>query len=132
MDPGVDQVLEVAAVLGPMRDFFDRGLDLAARDGDRAADLGDHHSAQSFLVALQRLGQLGQAVIAEIQIARPIGLVERPPCGTHGALHVGDGAVGCLACHLLAGRMDHVELRTTAGVLELAVDQHPLVAGQHP
>jgi hypothetical protein len=84
------------------------------------------------LVAVQRVGQLGQTVVAELQIARPVGLVERAPRRADGALHVGDGTVGCLTCHLFAGRVDHVELRTTARVLEFAVDQHPLVAGQHP
>ncbi len=42
-----------------------------------------------------------------------------------------DRAVGGLAGHLFAGRMDHVERRPAAGVLEFAVDEHPLVAGQH-
>ena len=76
--------------------------------------------------------QLGQAVVAEVQVARPVGLVERAPRRADRALHVVDRAVGGLAGDLFAGRMDHVELRAAAGVLQLAVDQHPLVAGQHP
>ncbi len=75
--------------------------------------------------------QLGQTVVAKVEIARPVRLVERPSCRADGTFHVGDGAVGGLARDLFAGWMDDVELRATAGVLELAVDQHPLVAGQY-
>ena len=83
------------------------------------------------LVSLERLVQLGEAVIAEVQITRPVGLVECPPRRPDRAFHVGDGPVGCLAGHLFAGRMDDVECRAAAGVLQFAVDEHPLVAGQY-
>ena len=125
------QVLEVAAVLGPVLDLLDRALDLAARHGDRAADLGDQDPAQPLLVALQRLVQLRQAVVAELEVARPVRLVERPPRRADRALHVRDRAIGGLPGDLLAGRVDHVEYRAAAGELQFAVDQHPLVAGQH-
>jgi hypothetical protein len=128
---GVDQVGEVLAMLGPVLDFLDRALDLAPAHRDRAADLGDQDPPQPLLVAVQRIVQLGQAVVTEVEIARPVGLVERAPRRADGTFHVGDGGVGRLTDHLFAGRVDHVEHRTAARMLEVAVDQHPLVAGQH-
>ncbi len=119
-------------MLGPVPDLLNRALDLAAGHRDRTADLGDQHPPEPLLVALERVVQLSQAVVAEVQIARPVGLVERPPGGSDGPLHVGDGAVGGLARDLLAGRVDHVEFRTAVGELQFAVDEHPLLAGQHP
>ena len=70
-------------------------------------------------------------MVAEVQIARPVGLVERPARRADCPFHVGDGAVGRLTGDLFAGRMDDVECRATAGGLQFTVDQHPLVAGQH-
>jgi hypothetical protein len=55
-------------MVGPVLDLLDRALDLAAADGDRAADLSDQDPAQALLVPLQRLGQLRQAVIAKIEV----------------------------------------------------------------
>ena len=127
----VDEVVEVLAVLGPVLDLLDRALDLAAGHRHRTADLGDQHPAQPLLVALQRLVQLGQAVVAELEVARPVGLVERAPRRADRARHVVDRAVGGPAGDLLAGRMDHIERRAAGGDLQLAVDQHPLVAGKH-
>ena len=101
------------------------------RHRDRAADLGDQDPAQPLLVAFQRVVQLGQAVVAELQIARPVGLVERPPRRADRARHVLDRAVGGLTGHLFAGRMDDVECRSAACELQFAVDEHPLVTGQH-
>ena len=101
------------------------------RHRDRAADLGDQDAAQPLLVAFQRVVQLGQAVVAELQISRPVGLVERPPRRADRTLHVLDRAVGRLTGHLFAGRMDDVECRSTACELQFAVNEHPLVAGQH-
>ena len=88
-------------------------------------------ATQPLLVAFQRVVQLGQAVVAELDVARPVGLVERPPRRADRAAHVLDGSVGGLTGDLLAGRMDDVECRATAGELQFAVDQHPLVTGQH-
>ena len=75
--------------------------------------------------------QLGEAVVAELEVARPVACVECPAGGADRALHVGDGAVGGPPRHFLAGRMDHVECRAAAGELQFAVDQHPLVTGEH-
>ncbi len=59
------------------------------RETDRRADLGDDLRAQLFLVLVERFLQLLQARLAERAIGRPAGLVERPPGGGDGALHVG-------------------------------------------
>ncbi len=131
MYAGVDEVLERPAVLGPVLDLLDRALDLRTGHRDRTADLGDQDAAQPLLVLFQRLVQLGQAVVAELEVARPVVCVERPPRRADRALHVGDGAVGRLPGHFLAGRVDDVECRAAAGELQFAVDQHPLVTGEH-
>src|SRR6478672_5998421 len=75
--------------------------------------------------------QLRQAVIAELEVACPLAVVERPTRRPDGASHVIDCSVGGLAGHLFAGGVDHVERRAAARVLQLAVDQHSLVAGQY-
>ncbi len=131
MYTGVNQVLEVLAMAGPVLDLFDRALDLAARHGDGTTDFGDQNPTQPLLVLLQRLVQLGQAVVAELEITRPLAGVECPPRRADRPLHVRDGAVGGLPRDLLAGRVDHVECRAAARQLQLAVDEHPLVAGQY-
>ena len=127
----VDQIVEVLAVLGPVGDFGDRALDLAAGDRDRAADLGDHDAAQPLFVAFQRLGELDQAVVAKVQVTRPVGGVERAPCRTDRASHVLDRAIGGLPGDLLAGRMDDIESGTAGGRLQFTVDEHAWFAGQH-
>lgn len=131
MQAGVHHVVEVAAVFGPELHLGDGALDLAAGDRHRAAHLGNQHPTQVLLVTFQRVVQLGQAVEPEVDVARPVRLVERPPGRTDGAGHVLDGAVGGLARDLFAGRMDDVEGCAAGGVLQFAVDQHALVAGQH-
>ena len=75
--------------------------------------------------------QLGQAVVAELQIARPVGLVERAARRPDGTCHVLDGSVRSLTRHLLGGRMDDIECRFAACDLQFAVDEHPLVTGEH-
>ena len=95
-----------------------------------AADLGDQ-DARPLLVAFQRVVQLGQAVIAELQISRPVGLVERPPRCPDRTRHVLDRSIGRLTGHLFAGRMNDVECRSTACDLQFAVNEHPLVTDQH-
>ena len=132
MHPGVDEVLEGFTVLGPMLYLIDRALDLAARHRNRTAHLGDEHSSQSVLVALQRVMQLRQAVVAELQVARPVRLIERAPRCSNCPRHVVDRSVGSLPGHLLTGRVDDVECGSAGGVLKFAIDKHPLVAGQHP
>ena len=86
---------------------------------------------KALLVAVQRFVQLGQAVIAEFQIARPVGLVERPAGRRDRACHVLDRPVGGPPGHLLTGRMDDIECRSAACVLQFTVDEHSLVTGEH-
>lgn len=52
--------------------------------------------------------ELGQAVIAEVEIAGPVGLVGRPPRGADRPTYVLDSAVGGRAGDLFAGRMDDI------------------------
>ena len=75
--------------------------------------------------------QLGQTVVAELDVARPVGLVERAPRRADRAGHVVDRAVGRLPGDLFAGRVDHIESRSAGGELQFAVDEHPLFTGQH-
>src|SRR4029078_11302671 len=78
--PVVDEALEGPSVLGPVLDLLDRALDLAARHRDGTAGLGDEDAPQPLPVESHRVVQLGQAVVAELQIPRPVGLVEGPAC----------------------------------------------------
>ena len=57
-------------------------------------------------------------------LRRPVGLVERAPCGGDGALHVVGRRVGDLAEHLLGGGVDVVEALARRGFDQLAVDEH--------
>lgn len=131
MHTGVDDVGELLTVLGPVFDLAERFLDLGAGHGDGTADLGHQDPAQPLLLGLQRVVQLHQTVVAELDVAAPVGLVEGSARGADGTLHVGHTAVGGLARNLLCRRIDHIECRAAAGVLELAVDEHAFVAGQH-
>ena len=96
VDAGVDQVVEVATVLGPVLDFGDRLLDLAAGHADRAPDLGHQHAAQPFLVPVQRVVQLHQTVEAELDVPGPVRVLECPPRRADRTLHVDDRGIGCL------------------------------------
>jgi hypothetical protein len=118
-------------MLGPVLDLFDRALNLAARHGDGASDLGDEDAAQPLLVLFERLVQLRKAVVAELEVARPVRRVERPARRPHRAPHVRDRAVGRLPGDFLAARVDHVKFRAAAGDLQFTVDEHPLFTGQH-
>ena len=84
------------------------------------------------LLRLQRVVQLGQAVVAELQIARPVGR-RRTPAAPRRPRAPCPSTVPSVAwpATCFAGRVDHVERRAAAGELQFAVDQHPLVAGQH-
>jgi hypothetical protein len=96
-----------------------------------AADLGDHDAPQPFLFFGQRLVRLVEAVVAELEIARPIASVERPPCRSRRPLHVCDRTVGGLPDYLFGRWMLDVEQSTGVGQSQRAVDERPLLAGQH-
>ena len=61
-----------------------------------AADLEDQLLAQLLALGLERVLQLLEAALAEGAVRRPVGLVEGPPGGGDGPLHVGRRRVGDL------------------------------------
>ena len=90
----------------------------------RAADLEDQLLAELLPLDLQCLLELLEAALAEGAVGSPVSLVEGPPGGVDGPMHVRLGRVRDLAEHRLRGRIDARErLRLTLD--ELAVDQHP-------
>src|SRR5256885_1019683 len=110
---------------GPEQTVGERRVELrAVREHEGRADLGDEFRAQLLLLAHDRLVQLLEAALAERAVGGPVGLVERPPGGGDGALHVVDGRVGDFAQHLLGGRVDVLEALAGGGFHQLAVDEH--------
>lgn len=114
-----------------MPDLLDGALDLRTGHRHRAPHLGDQDPAQTFGVVLQRGMQLRQAVMAEFEIARPIGAIEGTPGRFDRAGHIVDRAVHGLTDHLLIGRVNHVEHGAARRALKFTADQHPTVTGQH-
>ena len=110
---------------GQVRRVAQRGVELrAVGERDRAAHLGDQLVAQLLLLALDRLLQLQQALLAERVVGRPVGLVERAPRRGDGALHVVGRRVGDLTEDLLGGGVDVVEALPRRGFDQLTVDEH--------
>ena len=60
----------------------------------RAAHLEDELLAQLLVLGLERLVQLLEALLAEGVVGRPVGLVEGPPGGVDGPVHLGRRRVG--------------------------------------
>ena len=83
-----------------------------------------------FLVAFQRRVQLAEAVIAEVEVAAPVGLVESSTCRADRTRHIVDGSVCRLTGDEFGGRVDHIEQCAAGSELELPVDEHALFAGQ--
>ena len=77
----------------------------------------------------QRLLELAQAPLPQLGVARPVRLVERPPGRGDRALHVVGARVGDRADDFLGRRVDVVVARSRRRLDELAVDQHPVLAG---
>src|SRR4029078_2315315 len=77
------------------------------------------------------LVKLNQAWITKLETARPVGLIESPPRRPDRTRHIVDRAVSRLPGNLLAGRMDHLELASSAGQVQLTIDEHPLTTGQY-
>ena len=118
--------LELVDVLGrPGERVAERRVELrTVGERDRAADLGDQLLTHLFLLALDRLVELQQALLAERVVRRPVGLVERAAGRGDGALHVFRRRVGHLPEHLFGRRVDVVERLARRCLDELAVDEH--------
>jgi hypothetical protein len=117
---------------GPLQLLADRYVELRPVGGHhRAPDLGDQLLAEQLGVVLDRLGELGEAALAQLLVRRPVGLVEGSARGGDGPSHVLDGGVGDLADDLLRGGVDVVEALARRGLDELAVDEHAGLARHH-
>jgi hypothetical protein len=94
------------------------------REPDRAADLAHDLRPQVFLVLLERVLELLEALLAKGAVGGPVGLVERPAGGADGAVDVLGGRIGDGADALLGGRVDVLVRAAPARVDEFPVDQH--------
>ncbi len=105
----------------------ERDVELVCVGGHaRAPHLEDQLLAQGLPVLLERVLQLGQALLAPRAVGRPVGLVEGAPRRVDGAVHLVGRRVGHLPDNLLGGGVDVVERLARVGADELAVDEHPL------
>ena len=89
----------------------------------RRPDLGGGQRAHLLAVVDERLVQLAHAAHPQLEVRRPVGLVERAACcGDRGVDVLGRG-VGCVADVLAGGRVEDRVRRAVARLDELAVDQ---------
>jgi hypothetical protein len=95
----------------------------------RRADLGDDLVAVGLPLRLQGGLQLLEAALAERVVGRPVGLVEGPPGGVNGPLHVLGRSVGYFPQHFFGGRIDIVEPLARRGLDELTVNEHAHFTG---
>ena len=129
----VAQEREAARLVRPEAGLLDGEGELdAVGHRDRRADLGDQDAPQPLLRADQAVAELGDAVRAELHVIAPVpGVgVERAARGRDRPVEVGGPSVRGDPGHLLGGRVDHVERHPAAGAGQVAVDEHPLLAGQ--
>ncbi len=109
----------------PFEGLAQRGVELrTVGHEDGCPDLGHQLRPQELLLLLESGLQLGEALLAELLVRRPIGLVEGLPGGGDGLVHVVVAGVGHQSEELLGGRIDVLEGLARPGLDQLAPDEH--------
>src|SRR5262249_52732028 len=85
---------------------------------------------QHLLLLVEGVLELLETPLAERDVGRPVGVVERAAGGLDRPVHLLGAAVGDIARDLLRGRVDVLVRRPRRRVDELAVDQHPRLGCQ--
>ena len=121
---------ELVDVLGrPQQALGQRGVELGSvGQRDRSAHLGDQLRPQELPLLFESGLQLADAALAERLVRRPGRLVEGPPGGGDGLVHVVVAGIGHRPQDLFGGGIDVVEGLAGLGVDELSVDQHAVLA----